>query len=99
MIKFEVGKYYSLNYEKALESYDLRQWNGFINVLIPFKRGPRKCIRAVRLHEPVGDEENHQFCYHLSFEGGVDNGRWCYTESLLSCFKETERFVQEEMDI
>ena len=99
MIKFEVGKYYILNYEKALESYDLKQWPNFINVLSPFKKGPRKCIRAVKLKEPVCDEEHHMFCYSLSFEGGVDNGIWYYTESLLSCFKETERFVQEEMDI
>lgn len=97
MIEFKVGKYYILNYKKALESFDFKRWPSFANELSPFLNGPKKCLIARRINRPVCDEENHQFCYHLSFEGG--DGNWHYTESLLSCFKEKECFLQEEMDI
>lgn len=97
MIKFEEGKYYSLDYEKALNSFDVKRWPNFIKELVLFKKGPRKCIEVETTKHHI--EGEYYFHYYLIFENGYNTASWGYTQSLISCFREYKEVIQEEMDV
>ena len=97
MIEFKEGKYYSLDYKKAMKSFDVKRWPNFIHELVLFKKGPRKCISVDPTLRNI--EGEYYFYYYLIFEDGCNPDSWGYTQSLISCFKEYGRVVQEEMDV
>ncbi len=96
MIKFKVGKYYCLDYKKALKTYDVLTWPTFKYELELFKKGPVKCVKAEYCHKIFYNKSD--FVYTLMFEGSK-TGSWGYTKSLISCFREKNSYVQEDMDI
>jgi len=96
MIKFKVGKYYYLDYKKALGTYDVLTWPSFKHELELFKKGPVKCVEVEYYNKSIYNKND--FVYSLMFEG-TQTGCWGYTKSLISCFREKGSYVQEEMDI
>lgn len=97
MVKFVVGKKYTIDYDKALKTYDLNEWSDFKNEIILFKkRGPRK-LTHVSYETPI--KEEHAFVVSLIFEKGYNEFSWGYTEDLASLFVEWKGFEQEEMEV
>lgn len=94
-IEFKVGKYYTLDYDKIFDTYDLKTWPNFAIALRIFKDG-RKALCTMAHNRCYSNAEKNDFVASLTFENGTS---WGYTAELASLFKEWKNTVQEELDV